>query len=131
MDNTAYDSEATIDGYSIARNDRNRNGEGVACYIRSYICYSRKTRLSDSLENIFIDLLFPQTEAISVSIFYKSPSQTRFLEQMLTVFASLELNNELYILGDFNINLLFKGNCILHKTHEIKNRFKEFWPEIK
>ena len=131
MDNTAYDPEATIDGYSIVRNDRNRKGEGVACYIRSNICYSRKTRLSDNLENIFIDLLFPKTEAISVSIFYKSPSQTRFLEQMLTEFASLELNNELYILGDFNINLPFEENCILNKTHEIKNRFKEFSPEIK
>ena len=46
-------------------------------------------------------------------------------------FESLELNNELYILGDFNINLLFKGNCILNKTHEIKNHFKDFWLEIK
>ena len=55
----------------------------------------------------------------------------RLLEQIITEFESLELNNELYILGDLNINLLFKGNCILNKTHEIKNYFKEFSPEIK
>ena len=47
---------------------------------------------------------------MSVGIFYKPPSQTRFLEQIITEFKSLELINELYILGDFNINLLF-----LHK----------------
>ena len=131
LDNTVYVSEVTIDGYSFVRNDRNRKGGGVACYIRSNICYSRKTCLSDNLENIFIDLLFPKTKPISVGILYKPPSQTRFLEQMVTEFESLELNNELYILGDFNIDLLFKGNCILNKTHKIKNHFKDFLSEIK
>ena len=113
------------------RNDRNRKGGGAACYIRSNICYSRKTCLSDNLENIFIDLLFPKIKPISVGIFYKPPSQTRFLEQITTEFESLELNSELYILGDFNINLVFKRNCIFNKTHEIKNHFREFSPEIK
>ena len=62
LGNTVYDSEVTIDGYSIVRNHRNRKGGGVACYIRSNICYSRRTCLSDNLENIFIDLLFPKTK---------------------------------------------------------------------
>ena len=131
LDNTVYDSEVTIDGYSIVRNDRNRKGGDVACYIRSNICYSRRTCLSDNLENIFIDLLFPKTKPISIGILYKPPRQTRFLEQMVTDFESLELNNELYILGDFNIDLLFKGNCILNKTQKSKNHFTDFSPEIK
>ena len=50
---------------------------------------------------------------------------------MVTEFDLLELNNELYIFGDFNIDLLFKGNCILNKTHEIKNHFKDILLEIK
>ena len=99
---------------------------GVACYIKSNICYSRKTCLSDNLENIFIDLLFPKTKPISVGIFYKPPGETWSLEQIITEFESLERNNELYTLGHFNINLLFKGNCIVNKTHEIKNHFKDF-----
>ena len=94
------------------------------------ICYSRKTCLSGNLENAFIDFLFPKTKSVSVGIFYKPPSQTRFSVQMVTEFESLELNNELYILGDFNISLLFKGNCILNKIHKIKNHFKDFCPEI-
>ena len=113
------------------RNDSNRKGGGVACYIRGNICYSRKTCLSDKLENILIDLSFPNTKPIPVGIFYKPPSQTQFLEQIITEFESLEPNNELYILRDFNINLLFKGNCILNKTHEIENHFKDFSPEVK
>ena len=42
LHNTVYDSEVTIDGYSIVRNNRNRKGGSVACYIRSNIYYSRK-----------------------------------------------------------------------------------------
>ena len=38
---------------------------------------------------------------------------------MVTEFESLELNKELYTLGDVNIDLLFMGNC------------KDFSPEIK
>ena len=53
----------------------------------------------------------------------------QFLEQMVTEFDLLELNNELYIFGDFNIDLLFKGNCI-NKTHEIKNHFKDILLKI-
>ena len=120
MDNTFYDSEITIDGYSIVRNGRNRKGGGVACYIRSNISYSRRTCLSDNLENIFIDLLFRKTKPIFIAILYKPPRQTRFLEHMVTDFESLELNNELYIHGDFNIDLLFKENCILNKTQKSK-----------
>ena len=69
FDNTVYDSVVTIDEYSIVRNDKNRKGVGVACYIKSDICYLRKTFLFDNLENIFIDLLFPMTKIISVGIF--------------------------------------------------------------
>ena len=39
FDNTVYDSVVTIDEYSIVRNDKNRKGGGVACYIKSDICY--------------------------------------------------------------------------------------------
>ena len=50
---------------------------------------------------------------------------------MVTDFESLELNNEIYIIGDFNIDLLFKGNCILNKTQKSKNHLTNFSPEIK
>ena len=53
--------------------------------------------LSDSLESIFIDLLFPKGLVTSATgIIYKSLSQTRFLEQIITEIEALELKNELY-----------------------------------
>ena len=119
LGNTVYDSEVTVDGYNIVRNDRNRNGGGVACYIRNNICFNRKNCLSDNIENIFIDLLFPKTKPISVGIIYKPPSQSQFLQQIITEFEALDLDNEIYVLGDFNINLLFRDKYVLNKSNEI------------
>ena len=80
LDNTVYYSEVTVDGYNIVRNDRNRNGGGVACYIRNNICFNKKTCISGNIENIFIDILFAKTKPISVAIIYKHPRQNQFLQ---------------------------------------------------
>ena len=131
LDNTVYDSEVTVDGCNIVRNDRNRKGGGVACYIRNNICFNRKACISDNIENIFIDLLFPKTKPISVGIIYKPPSQSQFLQQIITEFEALDLDNEIYVLGDFNINLLFRDKYVLNKSNEIKKLDKNLLPEIK
>ena len=73
LDNTVYDSEVAIDVYNIALSDRNKKGGGNACYIRINICFNLKTCLSNNIENIFIDLLFPKTKPISVGVIYKPP----------------------------------------------------------
>ena len=53
---------------------------------------------------------------------------------MITEFESLELNNKLYILGDFNINLLFLNkmeNAFLMKLAELKIIVKTFPLKLK
>ena len=52
----------------------------------------------------------------------------QFFEQIITKFEALELNSELYILGDFNINLLFKGRSILNKLMKLKIIVMNFTP---
>ena len=131
LGNTVYDSEVTVDGYSIVPNYRNRNGDGVACYIKNNICFNRKTCISYDIENIFIDLLFPKTKPISVGIIYKPPSQMQFLQQMIAEFEALDLDNEIYVLGHFNINTLFRDKYVLSKSNEIKNLDKNLLREIK
>ena len=109
LGNIVYDSEVTVDGYNIViGNDRNRNGG-----------------------DIFTDLLFPKTKPISVCIIYKPPSQSQFLQQIITEFEALDLDNEIYVLGDFNINLLFQDKYILSKSNVIKNLDKNLLPEIR
>ena len=87
--------------------------------------------MSGNLENIFIDLLFPKTKPLSAGIIYNPLSQIQFLEQMITEFEALNLNNEIYVLEDFNINLLFRGKYVLNKLNETKKVDKDLLLEIK
>ena len=40
LDSSVTNAEVNTNGYSIIRNDRNRNGGGVACYIRNDLCFN-------------------------------------------------------------------------------------------
>ena len=50
---------------------------------------------------------------------------------MITGFETLDLDNDIYILGDFNINLLFRNKYALNKSNEIKKLDKNLLLEIK
>ena len=52
--------------------------------------------------------------------------QDRFQEQVITEFETLGSIDELYILGDFNIKLLYKDICILNNPTKLKNSTKIF-----
>ena len=70
LDKTIFDSEVSIPNYSLIRKDRNRKGKGVACYIRSDICFNGQNYLSDEIKNISFDLLLLKTKPISIAIVY-------------------------------------------------------------
>ena len=63
LDKTIFDPEISIPNYSLIRKDRNRKGGGVACYIRSDICFNSQNYLSGETENISFDLLLPKNKA--------------------------------------------------------------------
>ena len=71
LDSSVSDQEVNISGYSILRSDRNRNGGGVACYIRADLCFNRRNVFSNTIEHVFFDLLIPKVKPISIGIFYK------------------------------------------------------------
>ena len=75
--------------------------------------------------------MFPKTKPITIGVIYKPPNQTRFSEHIITEFETLDLNDEHYVLGDFNINLLFKGKYIFDKPNEFRQFYKELSPDIK
>ena len=43
LDSSVTNMEVNINGYSIIRNDRNRHGGGVACYVKNDLCFNTKT----------------------------------------------------------------------------------------
>ena len=62
LDDSILDSEIKISGYDIIRRDRNRNGGGVAMYIRSNISFTKSTDLvREALEQVCIEVTEPKS----------------------------------------------------------------------
>ena len=78
---------------------------------------------SNSLEHVFFDILIPKTKPISIGILYRPPNANNFFETFLIDLKKNNFNNnEFYILGDFNINLLQSNKFVLKE-----NRSIDFW----
>ena len=124
LDGSVLDGEINIDGYELVRSDWNRHGGGVACCIRSDISFNVRGDFSSEIENIFFDILLPKTKPILIGILYRPPEQSKFLDNLSTSISQTCSFNEqeVYILGDLNINLI---NSQKHTPNGIK-RYKEF-----
>ena len=62
LDDSVPNSEINLSNYILIRNDRNRKGGGVACYIREDIHFTQRTILKNETECIFVDILLPKTK---------------------------------------------------------------------
>ena len=92
---------------------RNRNGGGVASYIRKDLCFNTGALNYKEIENIIFDILFQKPKPVTIGIFYRISNQANFMELIAKDFSVLNLrDNEIYLLGHFNNNLLQNGNCI-------------------
>ena len=117
LDSSINDSEIQIDNYVLLWKDRNRQGGGVVCYIRDDISFTPLNIFPSQIENIFVDILLPKTKPFSIGVFYRPPSQNDFIDLVSEDFDKLlPEEKEIYILGDFNINVLLNGKSILDKS---------------
>ena len=117
LDSSIFDSEIFLEGYTLLRKDRNRHGGGVACYIRNDVCFDIINIFPLEIENIFIKILLPKTKPFVVGIFYRPPNQNDFLDSVSSDFHKLfPEKNDLFILGDMNINSEINGKSIFGKT---------------
>ena len=94
------------------------------CYVRNDISFNVRSDFSDEIENIVFDMLLPKTKPILVGILYRPPDQSKFLDKLSTTISRSNTfdNQEAYILGDLNINLINKQK---HIPNGIK-RYNEF-----
>ena len=119
-----FQSEIEIGNYDLLRCDRNRNGGGVACCIRSDISYVQKNFFSNVIENIFFEILLPKSTSITVGIMYRPPSQTNILEILNITFEKVDIDKkEIYILGDFNVNMYHNNRYIVRDDNTISSKF--------
>ena len=66
LDSCVTKAEVNINSYSIIRNDRNRNGGGVACYIRNDLCFNIKNVFTYSIEHVFFKTLIPKVKPFGI-----------------------------------------------------------------
>ena len=121
--NFVLSSEIHIDNYNTLRCDRNRHGGGVVYYIRNNLSYDVKSFFSPEVENVFFELLLPNTKPIVTGIIYWPPIQSEFLEIINNHFNKIDtINNEIYILGDFNIKLYLNNSYIFQKNSLLQSQ---------
>ena len=108
MDETVTDNEVHLAGYTIIRKDRNRQGGGVALYVRSTINYTRRKDLEDDdLEFLCIEIRKPKTKTILVGTWYRPPnSSIELFNNFEAILNRLEDTNlEVSLAGDLNCNI--------------------------
>ncbi len=105
LDATVPNHEVGINGYEIVRNDRNRNGGGVAIYLRNSINYKIKEELmSCDLEIITIEIFKPKSKSFLVNCWYRPPdSSVEIFNNYEELVKKMDSENkEVILIGDFN-----------------------------
>ena len=109
LDDSIPNSEIKISGYDIVRRDRNRNGGGVAMYIRSCITFTNRNDLvPESLEQICVEINKPKSKPFLVSSWYRPPNSKIEIFNLFEEFLKLVdiEDKELITTGDLNCDLL-------------------------
>ena len=121
LDESVLEAEIQIDDYKILRCDRNRHGGGVACYIRNDLSYNILSAFPREIESVFFEILLPNSKPITVGTIYRPPNQTKFSEVLNENLNKIDsISNEIYLLGDFNINLSLNDSYVFSKTKHAK-----------
>ena len=116
LDEFVLEPEIQIDDYKILWCDRNRHGSVVACYIRNDLNYNILSVFPREIESVFFEILLPNSKPITVGTIYRPPNQSNFLEVLNENMNKIDsIGNEIYILGDFNINLSLNDSYIFSK----------------
>ena len=77
----------------------------------------------ENLEAMFIEVLFPRSRPFLVSVFYRPPSDGSFLDAFRDVVSKVDLRDEVYMLGDFNICTKQTGSSLTRRYGNILNSF--------
>ena len=116
-------NEVHIPGYDIVRRDRNKHGGGVCIYIKNYLNFKiRYDLMSDQLENIVVEINKPNAVPILICTWYRPPgTPIELFESFESLLGMIDCtNDEFYILGDINCNLLEKNpDCHTKKLLEL------------
>ena len=74
------------------------------------------------IEGIVLDILLPKTKPIFVGKVYRPPNSINFSKSSNKHLDDINLDNELFLLVYFNINLFHNGKYILKQNQAMQNR---------
>ena len=106
LDDSVTNCEIEIPGFSVVRNDRNRNGEGVCIYVNSSLAFIQRTDLLDpNLEAVWVEILLPRSKPIIIGACYRSQThlESDFTEKLENIMNNLPNDSDVIILGDMNM----------------------------
>ena len=111
LDNEITDNLLEIEGYTLHREDRSRNGGGVAVYVRNSLKHNRRTDIPDkSLELVCIEIETIRARLFLKFAWYRPPSA--LIESFKELEGNLEFfdkeNKEMIIMGDTNYDFSSK-----------------------
>ena len=118
LDSTVADHEVDIDGYELIRKDRNRNGGGVAIYVRSSINYKVQVDLMPrELEIITVEILKPRAKSFLINTSYRPPhAPLDVFDEYEKCLQTMDLEDlEIISTGDFNCDWLRQNEKIQTK----------------
>ena len=68
LDASILEQGINIDNHKILRCDRNRHGGGVPCCVRNDLSYNILSLFPSEIENIFLEILLPNTKPVIAGI---------------------------------------------------------------
>ena len=102
LDSSVTNTEVNINGYSIIRNDRNRNGGGVACYIETICVLMSRTFFQMLLNMFFSKFSYQKLNLLQSEYFTDLQMQMIFFIYFQTISSKLtEKPMKFIFLGDF------------------------------
>ena len=111
LDSTISDDEVSIQGYSILRNDRDRNGGGVALFIHELLHYSfLDVENTFDVEAVSAKIIFG-CKHLAITTIYRPPSaDVHHLNKKILYMDKVEaLATNVVFVGDFNLDVLKLG----------------------
>ena len=111
-DKTVPDTALDIDRMKFLRLDRKgRKGGGCILYYADHLqATHRKDLFIDGLEAIWVQVKFPSTSVL-FSVMYRPPDFNKFFDLISSPLEKAWLkSSNIFLLGDFNCNLLIEGN---------------------
>ena len=111
LDKNVHDDLVGISGFSIERRDRNRNGGGVALYIKDSLmdtCTVRNDLPNSSLESLCVEIKPAHSAPFLVLAWYRPPRASgEIFDQLEKTLEFLDKEGkEIILLGDTNCDIL-------------------------